>query len=151
MLLEVSRMLRVVVNYFSMFVVFLILFFTFFIQLYIRNSNLVVLFLLPVPTYNTDQDNTSLFVAIAVPLILICILFVTLIFLRRRRFLCKRATDARANDNMSLPDSTMETSRPVLIKNFAEHYRIMSADSDFRFVYLGLLLLKFLYYHSFQS
>ncbi|XP_070491352.1 tyrosine-protein phosphatase 10D isoform X3 [Chironomus tepperi] len=81
----------------------------------------------------TDQDNTSLFVAIAVPLILICILFVTLIFLRRRRFLCKRATDARANDNMSLPDSTMETSRPVLIKNFAEHYRIMSADSDFRF------------------
>jgi len=83
-----------------------------------------------------------------VPLILICILFVTLIFLRRRRFLCKRATDARANDNMSLPDSTMETSRPVLIKNFAEHYRIMSADSDFRFVDLGLLLLKFLYYHK---
>jgi hypothetical protein len=35
---------------------------------------------------------------------------------------------------MSLPDSTMDTSRPVLIKNFAEHYRIMSADSDFRFV-----------------
>lgn len=69
------------------------------------------------------------------PLILICILFVTLLFLRRRRFLCKRATDARANDNMSLPDSTMETSRPVLIKNFAEHYRIMSADSDFRFVF----------------
>ncbi|KAG5683461.1 hypothetical protein PVAND_012739 [Polypedilum vanderplanki] len=81
----------------------------------------------------TDQDNTSLFVAIAVPLLLIFILFTTLLFLRRRRFLCKRATDARANDNMSLPDSTMETSRPVLIKNFAEHYRMMSADSDFRF------------------
>lgn len=56
-----------------------------------------------------------------------------LLFLRRRRYGCKRATDARANDNMSLPDSTMETSRPVLIKNFAEHYRLMSADSDFRF------------------
>lgn len=68
------------------------------------------------------------------PLLLIFILFITLLFLRRRRFLCKRTTDARANDNMSLPDSTMETSRPVLIKNFAEHYRIMSADSDFRFV-----------------
>lgn len=56
----------------------------------------------------------------------------TLIILRRRRYGCKRTTDARANDNMSLPDSTMETSRPVLIKNFAEHYRLMSADSDFR-------------------
>lgn len=83
------------------------------------------------------------------PLILICILFITLIFLRRRRFLCKRATDARANDNMSLPDSTMETSRPVLIKNFAEHYRIMSADSDFRFVDLGLFLLLLKNFYNF--
>lgn len=68
----------------------------------------------------------------------------TLLFLRRRRFLCKRATDARVNDNMSLPDSTMDTSRPVLIKNFAEHYRMMSADSDFRFVIIVsfLLLIK---------
>lgn len=79
-----------------------------------------------------DQDNTSLFVAIAVPLLLILILFMAMMVLRRRRFGCKRALDARANDNMSLPDSTMETSRPVLIKNFAEHYRLMSADSDFR-------------------
>lgn len=68
------------------------------------------------------------------PLLLILILFMTLLFLRRRRYGCKRTTDARANDNMSLPDSTMETSRPVLIKNFAEHYRLMSADSDFRWV-----------------
>lgn len=83
---------------------------------------------------STDQDNTSLFVAITVPLLLIFILFSTLLVLRRRRFLCKRTTDARVNDNMSLPDSTMDTSRPVLIKNFAEHYRMMSADSDFRFV-----------------
>lgn len=34
---------------------------------------------------------------------------------------------------MSLPDSVIETSRPILVKNFAEHYRMMSADSDFRF------------------
>ena len=33
----------------------------------------------------------------------------------------------------SLPDSVIETSRPVKLKDFAEHYRIMSADSDFRF------------------
>ncbi|KAI8034677.1 hypothetical protein M5D96_012500 [Drosophila gunungcola] len=34
---------------------------------------------------------------------------------------------------MSLPDSVIEQNRPILIKNFAEHYRLMSADSDFRF------------------
>ena len=34
---------------------------------------------------------------------------------------------------VSLPDSVIETSRPVKCKDFAEHYRIMSADSDFRF------------------
>ena len=33
---------------------------------------------------------------------------------------------------VSLPDSVIETSRPVKLKDFAEHYRIMSADSDFR-------------------
>lgn len=84
------------------------------------------------PATFSDQDNTSLFVAIAVPLLLILIVFMTLLFIKRRRYGCKRATDARANDNMSLPDSTMETSRPVLINNFPEHYRLMSADSDFR-------------------
>ena len=36
-------------------------------------------------------------------------------------------------DNISLPDSVVETSKPVKSKDFAEHYRIMSADSDFRF------------------
>ena len=39
----------------------------------------------------------------------------------------------RHGDNISLPDSVIETSRPVKLKDFAEHYRIMSADSDFRF------------------
>ena len=34
---------------------------------------------------------------------------------------------------ISLPDSVIETSRPVKLKDFGEHYRIMSADSDFRF------------------
>ena len=36
-------------------------------------------------------------------------------------------------NQVSLPDSVIETSRPVKLKDFAEHYRIMSADSDFRF------------------
>lgn len=63
---------------------------------------------------------------------LILILIMTILFLRRRRHSNHKATESRVNDNMSLPDSTIETSRPVLIKNFAEHYRLMSADSDFR-------------------
>lgn len=54
-------------------------------------------------------------------------------FLRRRRSQGRKTTkESRANDNMSLPDSVVETSRPILIKKFAEHYRLMSADSDFR-------------------
>lgn len=82
----------------------------------------------------TAQDNTSLIVSITVPLIIISLLVATILFLRRRRHSGrKKATEQRANDNMSLPDSTIETSRPVQVKNFAEHYRMMSADSDFRF------------------
>ncbi|XP_053697410.1 tyrosine-protein phosphatase 10D isoform X2 [Sabethes cyaneus] len=82
----------------------------------------------------TAQDNTSLIVSITVPLFIILLLVGTLLFLRRRRHTGrKKTTEQRANDNMSLPDSTMETSRPVLVKNFAEHYRLMAADSDFRF------------------
>ncbi|XP_037938051.1 tyrosine-protein phosphatase 10D isoform X1 [Teleopsis dalmanni] len=81
-----------------------------------------------------DQDNTSLIVAITVPLTIILILLVTLIFYKRRRNSCRKTTkDSRANDNMSIPDSVIEQNRPILIKNFAEHYRLMSADSDFRF------------------
>ncbi|XP_062554355.1 tyrosine-protein phosphatase 10D isoform X3 [Armigeres subalbatus] len=82
----------------------------------------------------TAQDNTSLIVSITVPLFIIFLLVGTILFLRRRRHSGrKKTTEQRANDNMSLPDSTIETSRPVLVKNFAEHYRMMSADSDFRF------------------
>lgn len=83
---------------------------------------------------NLDQDNTSLIVAVTVPLTIILILLVTLVFYKRRRNNCRKTTkDSRANDNMSLPDSVIEQNRPVPIKNFAEHYRMMSADSDFRF------------------
>lgn len=81
----------------------------------------------------TDQDNTSIIVAITVPLALILLLLVTIIFVRRRRNGGRKATkETRANDNMSLADSVVETNRPILIKNFADHYRKMSADSDFR-------------------
>jgi hypothetical protein len=68
-----------------------------------------------------------------IPLILFGILFLVIIYIRRRRSAGRKATDTRTNDNMSLPDSVIETSRPVRIENFANHYRLMSADSDFRF------------------
>ena len=62
-------------------------------------------------------------------------------FIARRGFL-SRSNIAYLNlllfklnlfNQVSLPDSVIETSRPVKLKDFAEHYRIMSADSDFRF------------------
>ncbi|XP_035899329.1 tyrosine-protein phosphatase 10D isoform X4 [Anopheles stephensi] len=81
----------------------------------------------------TAQDNTSLIVSITVPLMIIAMLVGVVLFLRRRRHTGRKTAEQRTNDNMSLPDSTIETSRPVLVKNFAEHYRMMSADSDFRF------------------
>ncbi|XP_055843971.1 tyrosine-protein phosphatase 10D-like isoform X3 [Episyrphus balteatus] len=82
----------------------------------------------------SDQDNTSLIVAITVPMTIILILLVTLVFFKKRRSSGRKTTkESRAHDNMSLQDSVIETNRPILIKNFAEHYRLMSADSDFRF------------------
>lgn len=38
----------------------------------------------------------------------------------------------RHGDTHSLADSVMDTTRPVTLKAFADHYRLMSADSDFR-------------------
>ncbi|XP_075214257.1 protein tyrosine phosphatase 10D isoform X3 [Lycorma delicatula] len=81
----------------------------------------------------TDQDNTPLMVGLAVPLALLFVLVVIILVLRRRRYAAKNATENRASDTLSLPDSVMETSRPIPLDKFAEHYRIMSADSDFRF------------------
>lgn len=72
---------------------------------------------------------------ITVPLVLLSLLVVLLVILRRRRNSGRKAKEARnGNDTMSLPDSVIETSRPVRISDFAEHYRIMSADSDFRYI-----------------
>ncbi|XP_069691312.1 tyrosine-protein phosphatase 10D isoform X2 [Periplaneta americana] len=81
----------------------------------------------------TDQDNTPIVVGVTVPLVLLVLLLILVLIIRRRRFASRKATETRGNDNLSLPDSIIETSRPVRLENFAEHYRLMSADSDFRF------------------
>ncbi|CAH0561415.1 unnamed protein product [Brassicogethes aeneus] len=82
----------------------------------------------------TDQDNTPIILGVTIPVVLIAILFISIIAIKKRRTANRKATEARTNDNMSLPDSVIEpVNRPVNIENFANHYRIMSADSDFRF------------------
>lgn len=81
----------------------------------------------------TDQDNTPIVVGVTVPLVLLVVLLILVIIIRKRRFASRKATETRGNDNLSLPDSIIETSRPIRLENFAEHYRMMSADSDFRF------------------
>lgn len=43
------------------------------------------------------------------------------------------ATETRANDLVSIPDSVIDPNRLCLIDNFSEHYGNMSTDSDFRF------------------
>ncbi|XP_065202052.1 tyrosine-protein phosphatase 10D-like [Planococcus citri] len=80
----------------------------------------------------TDRDNTPLLVGVSIPLILIMILCAVFLALKKKRSMIKKAIECR-NDSLSLPESIVETSRPVRLENFAEHYRIMSADSDFRF------------------
>lgn len=86
-------------------------------------------------TIHTDQDNTSLIVSVAVPFTLLFVfcVVVSVLYVRRKRLGGRRTTkEARATDSMSLADSEVEINRPILIRNFADHYRLMSADSDFR-------------------
>ncbi|XP_064488977.1 tyrosine-protein phosphatase 10D-like isoform X2 [Ornithodoros turicata] len=84
----------------------------------------------------TDPDNTPLIAGILVPLSLLLVLALLLLILRRRRvgpFAKHSRGDHSKDDAVSIPESEMVTSRPVKLKDFMEHYRIMSADSDFRF------------------
>ncbi|KAK7873176.1 hypothetical protein R5R35_006394 [Gryllus longicercus] len=81
----------------------------------------------------TDADNTHIILGVGVPVVIVLLLAITIFILKRRRTVGRRAAETRGNDSLSLPDSIIETSRPIRLDKFAEHYRIMSADSDFRF------------------
>jgi cadherin 5 type 2 (VE-cadherin) len=88
----------------------------------------------------TDPDNTAFLVGIIIPIILLLLVALVVLGVRRMKSgsgssCMKRSLpgDMRHGDNISLPDSVIETSKPVKLKDFSEHYRIMSADSDFRF------------------
>lgn len=78
----------------------------------------------------SDQNNSSIILGTTIPIIIIAMLFVGVFVYKKRRG--KRTAETGAHDSMSLPDSVIETSRPVRIENFSNHYRMMSADSDFR-------------------
>lgn len=80
-----------------------------------------------------DTDNTAIIVGIVVPIVILALLVILLVILRRRRAIGRKTKEPRHNnDSDSIQGSIIETSRPVRIADFAEHYRIMSADSDFR-------------------
>ncbi|KAL1116196.1 hypothetical protein AAG570_005691, partial [Ranatra chinensis] len=81
----------------------------------------------------TDQDTTPLVIGITVPVVILIVLLTSVILLRRYKILGRKPTESRPKDTLSLPDSIIETSRPIRLDSFAEHYRLMSADSDFRF------------------
>jgi len=88
---------------------------------------------------STDPDNTAILVGITVPIILLVLILLAFVLLRKLHCApCNKSSGHHGGrdhpaDLVSLPDSVIETSRPVKLKDFAEHYRIMSADSDFRF------------------
>ncbi|KAF6198980.1 hypothetical protein GE061_007003 [Apolygus lucorum] len=81
----------------------------------------------------TDRNTTPLVLGIAIPAVIFVTIFIGLLVYKKRRHIKRRTTDARPADTLSIQDSAMETSRPIPLASFADHYRIMSADSDFRF------------------
>uniref|UniRef100_T1JB95 protein-tyrosine-phosphatase n=1 Tax=Strigamia maritima TaxID=126957 RepID=T1JB95_STRMM len=88
---------------------------------------------------STERDNTSIIVAaVLVPLMLLIGAILIIVLLRRRRktpFAKKtsKRNIAGKEDSLSIPESIIDTSRPSKLKEFPEHFRLMSADSDFRF------------------
>ncbi|KOX75253.1 Tyrosine-protein phosphatase 10D [Melipona quadrifasciata] len=80
-----------------------------------------------------DKDNTAIMVGVIVPIVFLLTLLGIGLLVRRRRSQGRKTTETRTTDNLSLPDSVIDTSRPIKIEDFSEHYRTMSADSDFRF------------------
>ncbi|XP_071530896.1 tyrosine-protein phosphatase 10D-like isoform X2 [Panulirus ornatus] len=85
----------------------------------------------------TTESESGIVVAVAVPVIILVLVVVMVMIMRRRRvcFFPKKAMDSsrRDGDMHSLPDSLIETSRPVKLKDFAAHYRFMAADSEYHF------------------
>lgn len=109
---------------------------------------------------STDPDNTALIVGTTLPLTLLALIAIIVLFLKHRRLGPFNKPHSRKNNGLSLPGGilgshfpnrhdlhsglhmhhdaisipeTEITSRPVKLKDFSDHFRHMSADSDFRF------------------
>ncbi|KAI1301523.1 Tyrosine-protein phosphatase 10D [Halotydeus destructor] len=93
---------------------------------------------------STDPDNTALIVGITLPMSLLALMAFIVIFLKQRKlgpFTKTPRKDMFGNsmginlhgETLSIADSEIITSRPIKLKDFGDHYKIMSADSDFRF------------------
>lgn len=90
----------------------------------------------------TDPDNTALYVGILLPMFLLMLLGLIVFVLKRKRLgpfsRIKKSVKSiphmnGKDDALSIAESELITTRPIKLKDFSEHYRIMSADSDFRF------------------
>jgi len=57
----------------------------------------------------TDKDNTAIIVGVTVAIALLLFLLGIGLFMRRRRSQGRKTTETRATDNLSLPDSVIET------------------------------------------
>ncbi|KAK8744117.1 hypothetical protein OTU49_001005 [Cherax quadricarinatus] len=85
----------------------------------------------------TEFESGNVGLAVAVPVLVLVVVVVVVMVMRRRRiclFPKKTMDPSRKDGDMhSLPDSLIETSRPVKLKDFAAHYRFMAADSEYHF------------------
>ncbi|KAK8376280.1 hypothetical protein O3P69_008762 [Scylla paramamosain] len=84
----------------------------------------------------TDFEGSNVGLAVAIPVLLLALVVVVILVMRQRRvcFFPKKMVENRKDSDMhSLPDSLIETSRPVKLKDFAAHYRFMAADSEYHF------------------
>lgn len=57
---------------------------------------------------DTDKDNTAIIVGVTVPILLMVALAIGLL-IRKRRSQGRKTTETRATDDLSLPDSVIET------------------------------------------
>lgn len=105
----------------------------------------------------TDSDNTAIFVGILLPVSLLTLLLITILFMKHlklgpyakiqktSRKVLSNSSHINGNgtlngqnggfmdDNISIGIREFHARRPIELKNFAAHFRMMSADSDFRF------------------
>ncbi|XP_067145114.1 tyrosine-protein phosphatase 10D-like [Centruroides vittatus] len=87
------------------------------------------------PPIQTDTDNKLLIIIVLVTLTLVLLIILIIVMLKRRGsiFSRKQRNSVSKEDNLSITESELITSRPIKLKDFLDHYNIMSADSDFRF------------------